>query len=134
MSYHIAVSKTDNLLRMDVTGTRVPGQVVEDAKECWMRLSEEFEKDDTCRVMGVFDLTGKKTFFESYQIFENPGKFNIERTSTIAIVYLNGDTYAEDKFGETVARNRAWNVKVCCTESEALSWLASQRGIRQILP
>jgi hypothetical protein len=127
MPYDVSFSRSEGLLRMAVSGTRIPGQVVQDGLALWVKLAEEFAKDDTCSILAVFDIKGPKNYSEAYRIFEDPGRFNFRRDTAMAAVYLNREHFEAEKFGETVARNRFWNLRVFGDEAEARAWILGQR-------
>ena len=93
----------------------------EAAVRFWHDLAEAAEKSGRDRFLVVDDVDGTLSISEHYDISLVVARLFASRR--IAYVDAKEETYAKNKFGETVVVNRGVNAEVFRLEDEALDWL-----------
>ena len=117
MDTNITVEELDNYLAFRVVG--------EDSVE--VSLSYFHQVADTCNQKGfkkaliIEDLEGHLSTSEIFDVTEQlPAAL---RGLTVAFIDLRPDHASENRFGETVSRNRGCNIRVFNDINDARDWL-----------
>jgi len=123
MPYDFQIQVHEDYLRVEVSGTRTPGQEVNDAVQTGQQISEAVRRSGVRKVLTIFRMTGRLPATESHEIYSNPQAFGWSREVKVALVDMNPDSKEDSLFSETVAVNRAYDMSVFDKEEDALEWL-----------
>ena len=123
MPYDATIQTFDDYIRADVTGTRVPGQVVADADVVGEELVSLCRETGIKKVLLVIELTGRLSAVDAYEIVSSSEQYGWSREFRLAFVNLNAETLEDSYFTETVVVNRAYSMNVFDNEEEAKAWL-----------
>jgi hypothetical protein len=123
MPYDATIQTFDDYIRADVTGTRVPGQVVADADVVGEELVSLCRETGIKKVLLVIELTGRLSAVDAYEIVSSSEQYGWSREFRLAFVNLNAESLEDSYFTETVAVNRAYSMNVFDNEEEAKAWL-----------
>jgi hypothetical protein len=123
MPYDATIQTFDDYIRADVTGTRVPGQVVADADVVGEELVSLCPETGSKKVLLVIELTGRLSAVDAYEIVSSSEQYGWSREFRLAFVNLNAESLEDSYFTETVAVNRAYSMNVFDNEEEAKAWL-----------
>lgn len=123
MSYEIDIEQHETHVRVRATGERRTGDAAVEAGQVGKKIVELCTKTDIFKVMVVLNLRGRLSAVDSMEIVDQSKGYGWDHRFKLAFVDTN-DASAEDvKFTETVAVNRAYQVRQFTDEDEALTWL-----------
>lgn len=123
VAYKIDIQEQGDYLRATVSGERVEGQELDDAVGVWLQLAGLCHQKGHSRVLALVDLTGEIPPMVAYKLAESPDRFGWSRTFKAAVVDINEVSRNSNRFTETVAVNRGYQVKIFSCEQEAIGWL-----------
>lgn len=125
MPYDVNIAETEGVLRVEVKGERSADteKAIGDISSVWRRVGRECLTRHIDRVLAVFELTGPFSIVGAYRVASQPEKFEFDSKTRIAIADLDDESFRNNKFSETVAVNRGWQIKVFDNERDALEWL-----------
>lgn len=123
MPYELHFEVADKLLRVEIRGDRTDGDLSVNARAAWNRIAAVCSEHNLSRILVVSHATGKYSTFNAYEINSALAECGIQRTWKIAFVNLDKESYQDIEFGETVAVNLGFQVKIFPTEDAARAWL-----------
>lgn len=124
VSYKIDIQILTDFLRVNVSGTRQPGQQSKDAREMWVAIARACQRYQATHVLCVAKLIGPLPPMEAYGAANTIT--DLFRGTSIKIAYVlidEGSAIKSNSFGETVALNRGFHGKMFLSEQEAIDWL-----------
>lgn len=128
MQIEMTLIESDGILRVDLQGHRDAKQAISQATSIWPRVAAECRARNIYRILAISQLTGRLPPLSAYAISSNPQQFNWDRNFQLAFVDLNPESLADNQFGELVATNRGWSMKVFDNEQDAMTWLNGAGG------
>ncbi|MGH8371751.1 MAG: hypothetical protein ACRETO_03355 [Gammaproteobacteria bacterium] len=123
MSYELQFDVIDKILRVEIRGNRTAGDLSGNAIAAWSKVATVCNENKLSRILVVSHATGKYPSLNAYEINSVLEECGIERSWKIAFVNLDMESYQDIEFGEIVAVNRGFQVKVFPTEDAARAWL-----------
>ena len=123
MSYDINFAVEGEILRVEIHGNRADGDLRDNAKAAWSEAAMVCRQNNLSRILVVSHATGKYPTYSAYEINSTLEECGIQRSWRIAFVNLDKNSFQDIKFGETVAENRGFNLKVFSSEDAARAWL-----------
>ena len=123
MSYQVELQRCPDYIRAEVTGVRQPVQAVSDAHLVGRQIVAECRDTGIEKILLVLQLTGRMTALDAYEIVVDSQEYGWSRSFRLAYVDLNTDSCSDSLFTETVAVNRAFQLKVFDNEHDATEWL-----------
>ena len=126
MPVRFSMQMQGDYLRFEVSGRRVPGEVVPEMLRLWGLVADECRAHGVTRVLGVNGLSGPASHVDVFDISRQLPALLGSAVHRIAFVIL-GDEQAMkvSQFAEDVAVNRGLNGRVFADEDAALVWLRS---------
>jgi len=124
MPFGLTFSRDGDLLRFEVTGVRVPGELTGEMIAVWTRVAQECRASGLCRVVGVNRLAGAVPATEVYQIGQQvPGILGGAVRRLAFVVLGDREAFRANQFFENVAVNRGLEARVFDDETKAMDWL-----------
>jgi len=124
MPFALNFSRDGDLLRFEVSGVRVPGELTGEMIAVWTRVAEQCRAADCHRVIGVNHLSGPVSSTEVYQIgLQVPGILGGAVRRLAFVVLGNEEAFRANLFFESVAVNRGLEARIFADEAKALEWL-----------
>ena len=123
MSYNLKLDIEDRLLRVQIEGDRTEGDLVGNAKAAWTEIAGICSNSNLDRILVVSHASGKYPPFDAFKINSTLAECGVQRSWRIAFVNLDKNSYEEIEFGETIAVNRGFAVKIFPNEEAARTWL-----------
>lgn len=123
MPYNLKFEVAGDLLIVEIRGNRAEGDLSSDAKFAWSRIAAVCEENRLSRILVISHATGKYRSYNAYEINSTLDECGIRKSWKIAFVNLDKDSYQDIEFGETVAVNRGFELKVFPSEAAARAWL-----------
>lgn len=123
MPYETTTEVLEDYVRAEISGDRIPGREVDDAIQSGREMSAVCRDNSATKLLVIFKMTGRLGPTESYEIYSNPGDFGWSRDVKVAVVDENPESQKDSAFSETVAVNRAYDMRVFSNEIEAKDWL-----------
>ena len=123
MSYQIQFEITNELLHVEILGNRSEGDLSSNARAAWSQIAEVCNNNKLSRILVISHATGKYRTFNAYEINSALEECGIQKSWKIAFVNLDRESYEDIKFGETVAANRGFQLRVFPTEKAGRAWL-----------
>jgi len=124
MPFGLTFSRAGDVLRFEITGVRVPGEVAGEMIAVWTRVAEECRATGCYRVLGVNLLSGPVSSVEVYRIGQQvPGILGSAVRRLAFVVLGNEEAFRANLFFENVAVNRGLEARVFDDEGKALEWL-----------
>lgn len=123
MPYETTIESFEDYVRAEVSGDRIPGREVNDATQAGRKMSAACRDYGANKLLVIFKMTGRLGPIEAYEIFSNPEDYGWSRDVKVAIVDENPESQEDSTFSETVAVNRAYDMRVFDNEIEAKVWL-----------
>ena len=123
MPYQTNIETYPDYIRVEVSGTRLPGQAVADADVVGKKIVSLCRDKEIDKVLLVLNLSGRLSVTDAYDIVANSEEYGWSRQFKLAFVDLNTDSLQDSHFIETVALNRAFPINVFDNEEEARDWL-----------
>ena len=126
MPYDFAVDAERDYLRVEVSGNRSPDieQGLRDIMTVWSRVTDICRETNTEKVLAVLQLKGEVPVMGSYNVVTHADQFGWSRRLRMAVVDLNDESREGNRFTETVAVNRGYQIKVFDNENDAKDWLS----------
>lgn len=124
MPYDYKIEKQADYLLVEVSGNREHGREVIDSLMGWKKVAEMCHVKKLHKVLTVLKLTGRLPTFSAYEIGSVPDTFGWGHKFKGAIVDLNKESIEDNRFGETVANNRGYRIKIFDNVEDAKEWLA----------
>lgn len=124
MPFNISMQVKGDYLRFEVTGRRVPGEVVPEMLRLWGLVADECRVHGVTRVLGVNGLRGPASHVDVFDISRQLPEVLGSAVHKVAFVILGGEEAMKvSQFAEDVAVNRGLNGRVFADERSALAWL-----------
>ena len=124
MPLGLTFSRDGDVLRFEVSGVRVPGELTGEMIAVWKRVAEECRAAGCQRVIGVNHLSGPVSSVEVYQIgLQVPGILGGAVHRLAFVVLGDEEAYRANLFFENVAVNRGLEARIFDDEAKALAWL-----------
>jgi hypothetical protein len=123
MSYNLEFKVENKLLRVEIWGNRDHGDLVNNAKAAWSKVAVVCKENNLSRILVVSHALGEYSTFKAYKINSTLSECGVQPSWKIAFVNLDKDSYQEIEFGETVAVNCGFIIKIFPTEDAAREWL-----------
>jgi len=124
MPYRLSMQVLDGYLRSEVSGERVPGELVPQMLKFWTLVAEECRARGVTRLLAVNALSGPPSQADVFQISEQLPVVLGSAVHKVAFVILGGaEAFEVSQFAENVAVNRGLNGRVFADENAALAWL-----------
>ena len=123
MSYNLKFDIEDKLLRVEIQGNRTDGDLVDNAKAAWRKVASVCSENNLSRILIISSAIGEYSTFKVYKINSTLAECGVKPSWKIAFVNLDKDSYREIEFGETVAVNRGFIIKIFPTIDAARTWL-----------
>ena len=117
------ITEQDGFIRVELTGNRDLDGALEGALALWSRVADECRARGINLILAVSQLTGRLPPLKAYRVAAHPENYGWDRKFRIAFVDLNEGSLPDNEFGELVARNRGWSVRVFGNEPDAIAWL-----------
>ena len=118
MDYDVSITNEWNYLRVEVSGQRILGKEVESALEVWKLVATTCKEKNVCKVLAVFDLTGRYPFFSAHSIADSFASAGWENGWKLAFVDLKETSLQNNLHAETVVVNRGVNGKTFDNEKD----------------
>jgi hypothetical protein len=126
MPYRFSMQVNGDHLRFEVSGKRVPGELVPEMLKLWALVADECRAHGVTRVLGVNGLRGPASHVDVFDISKQLPALLGGAVHRIAFVILGGaQAMKVSQFAEDVAVNRGLNGRVFADEQSALAWLRS---------
>ena len=123
MAYDIQITPQPDYLYVQVSGQRVPHRVAKDALAMWQRIAEACQRTASERVLCVTDLKGTIPTMAAYDTGNSVADLFHGMRVKAAYVVNDEQSLETNAFGQTVAINRGFYVKLFVDEAEAREWL-----------
>lgn len=123
MPYQVHIETQGDHIRVNVSGTRIPGHEVADSVNTWKQVADVCRDTGIEKILAVFLLEGRLSPIDAYDIAARADEFGWSHAFKMAVVDLNKETLEDNLFAETVAVNRAYQIMVFDNEAEATDWL-----------
>ena len=124
MPFRFSMQVKGDYLRFEVSGARVPGEMVPEMLKLWALVADECRARGVTRVLGVNGLTGPTSQMDVFEISRQLPAVLGSAVHKIAFVILGGEEALKVSFfAENVAVNRGLNGRVFVDEDTALAWL-----------
>jgi hypothetical protein len=124
MPFGLTFSREGDILRFDVSGVRVPGELTGEMIAIWTRVAEECRAAGVNCVLGVNHLTGPVPATEVYHIGQQvPGILGGAVRRMAFVVLGNREAFRANLFFEDVAVNRGLEARIFDDETKAMDWL-----------
>jgi hypothetical protein len=124
MPFGVTFGRQGDVLRFEVSGVRVPGELAGEMVAVWTRVAQECRAARVDRVMGVNRLTGPVPAAEVYEIGQQvPGILGGAVRRMAFVVLGNREAFRANLFFENVAVNRGLEARIFEDEAQALAWL-----------
>ena len=117
------IDNKQDFLRLEVSGQWTPGKEAREATAIFSKLAAMCRKTGICRIIKVFHIPGRLPTMAAYDIANDPSAFGWNRKWKTALVFTYAERFESNRFTETVAFNRLYNVKLFRDESTAQAWL-----------
>ena len=124
MSYSLNIREEEGLLRVDVTGDRTQGNLIDNVIAACKEVVQACKESGLSRILVISSATGEYPAFDAYEINANLQELGVQRGWKIAFVNLDLDSYTDMQFAETVAVNWGFFARVFNKEEEAHKWLS----------
>ncbi len=131
MPYAAEFQIVDDYVRLDVTGERRPGDAAAQAGDVIEKTVEFCRSVGVYRVLVVLHLEGRLSALDSYDIVVHAKDHGWTHAFKLAFVERHRDTFADVKFTEIVAANRAYPIRAFESEAEALGWLREDAKVAE---
>ena len=126
MPYRFSMQLNGDYLRFEVSGRRVPGEVVPEMLRLWGLVADECRAHGVTRVLAVNRLSGPASHLDVFDISKQLPALLGGAVRRIAFAILGGEQAMKvSRFAEDVAVNRGLNGRVFADEQSALAWLRS---------
>jgi hypothetical protein len=125
MSYESDIQVLEGLVRIEVSGERIPGDVALDSGEVMEKTMQVIEKTGITNCLVILNLTGPLSPMDSFDIVSISEEVGWQRNFRVAMVDRNTASIQDTQFTEVVAGNRAFPVRVFDNEDDARDWLLS---------
>ena len=123
MAYSLDFQLKSEFLRVEISGDRTEGDLVTGARAAWTKVAATCRENNLSRILLVSSATGTYNTADGYDINSTLEECGVEKTWKIAFVNLDADSYHDIQFGETVAVNRGYWLRLFSTENDAMAWL-----------
>jgi hypothetical protein len=123
MPYETTFELFEHYARVEISGDRRPGHEVADGILGGQEISATCKSHGITKLLAIFKMTGRLPATEAHELYSNPDAFGWSRDIKVALVDENPDSREDSLFSETVAVNRAYNMRVFDEQDEALDWL-----------
>jgi hypothetical protein len=123
MPYQSDIQVCDGLIRIAVSGERVPGHVARDSTEVMEKTMDAIASSGITDCLLMLNLTGPLSPMDAFDVVSVSEEVGWKRHFRVAIVDCNASSSADVQFTELVASNRAFPVRVFESEGEAMEWL-----------
>jgi len=124
MPFRFSMQVNGDYLRSEVTGERVPGELVPEMLKLWSLVADECRARGVTRVLAVNGLTGPTSQMDVFEISKRLPAVLGGAVHRIAFVIRGGEEERKvSLFAENVAVNRGLNGRVFADEDAALAWL-----------
>ena len=121
--YELQFEVLGDMLRVEIRGNRANGDLSRNAKAAWSRIAAVCSENNLSRILVVSHATGKYRSYDAYEINSTLEECGLRKSWRIAFVNLDAESYEDIEFGETVAANRGFQLRVFPSEEVALAWL-----------
>jgi hypothetical protein len=122
MSYNVNIKEKEDHLRVEISGEWTIGDEAEEVISAWSQVIEICKTKKINHILAIGNVIGKLTPMAAYDIANFPDKHGWSREFRVAVVAL-GESWKSNLFGETVAENRGYTLKVFDNEQDAKIWL-----------
>ncbi len=122
MNYTLTFNRKETYLYVRLEGK----PSYEDILTFWEQVRDEASKQDCLRTLIDARLDSDFPSFSTahnYSISARLSELGFAQGTKVAIVYAVSRFYTNDQFGETVARNRGFNIRIFKKIEEAEDWL-----------
>ena len=123
MTYDFIIKEKSDHIRLEISGSWTPGNEAEDVKSVWARVAEICRTNNVCRILAIWDIPGHLPTLAAYNMAKSPEEFGWSRRLKLAVVYSSGQRMQDSLFGEDIAVNRGYNIKMFNNEQDAKAWL-----------
>jgi hypothetical protein len=123
MPYETTFEPFEHYARIEISGDRRPGHEVADAIQSGREVSTHCKSHGITKLLVIFKMTGRLPAADAHEIYSNPEAFGWSRDIKVALVDENPESQQDSLFSETVAVNRAYDIRVFDDQDEALEWL-----------
>ena len=126
MSYTLSTKQEDDLLVVEIGGQRTKGELVRHASVAWTEITSLCHERGLSRLLIISRATGEYSTTNAYRINSQLSEWGVRPGWRIAFVNLDSESLANMQFGETVAVNRGFDLKVFDNVDDARKWLSNQ--------
>lgn len=127
MPFGLTFSREGDVLRFEITGVRVPGELAGEMIAAWKRVGEECRAAGCHRVVGINLLSGPVSSTDVYRIGQQvPGILGGAVRRLAFVVLGNEEAFRANLFFENVAVNRGLEARIFDDEVKAMEWLRAE--------
>lgn len=123
MSYQVQFDVIEDYLRVEVSGTRIPGQEVEAGIKLWTNIIGFIQSKGLTKILLVLNLDGPLSTMAAYKLANAPQAKGWPKTIRAAVVDLNQGSLKENQFAGAVAYNQGYQIEIFNSEETAVKWL-----------
>ncbi len=99
------------------------GNEAQDSINIWLQVAMACRESNVSLILVLSEIIGHLPTMAAFEIANDPEAFGWSRRLKLAIVDLNNEARPDSLFGENVAVNRGFNLKIFENEPEARAWL-----------
>ncbi len=123
MAYDYKIEDRQQYIWVEISGVRTPGKELEDIAPIWAEAIRKCREKKTNKLLAILKLRGKMSIIASYNVVKFADHIGWSRDLRVALVELGEEPHRNNRFTETVAVNRGYQLKVFRDEQDGLTWL-----------
>ena len=122
MSYQIKLDVLNSYVRVEVSGTRIPGQIPQNTLLVWQEVASACRKHQINHVLAVFNLEGQRTVTDTLKIFEGIKPWVWPE---LMMAYINSQNsyQTNNAIIEQIARTQGITFQAFSSEQQGIRWL-----------
>lgn len=122
MPYQYSLSKLDNYLRMEVSGSREDINVVQESLQMWTEVANSCRSNNIDHILAIFHISGKRSLINIFDIVAG-AKSMVWPELMIAYIDTDSENKQQNAIAEDSAMSHGINFRTFDTEEEGRQWL-----------
>ncbi|MCV6609779.1 MAG: hypothetical protein OIF55_03290 [Amphritea sp.] len=122
MSYEVKLDVLNSYVRVEVSGTRIPGEVADSSLAVWKKVAETCKKHQINHVLAVFHLKGQRTITDTLKIIEG-AKLWVWPELMMAYVDSDENSQANNAILEQITLSHGISFRAFANEQQGIRWL-----------
>lgn len=120
-----SINYFDGYINAEVSGIRVPAEIMNDILLIWGEINSLAEKSGTCKVLYKTRVQGERPLLTAYDVLD---EFVLKHWTGLIIAYVELDSagYEDAKLLKTIVHMHGMKFELFSDPEEAVSWLKTQ--------